>query len=158
MAYQALATPEAGANLTGKAPASPKGKRSNLSELMYSGTPIWLIPAARNESTEAFGPLWVAPRGARIVAVGRHNFLPITAIAWISDRNEIVAAIEGDRTQAGHSVLIRVWTRESSITCRVAVFEAQGERAVARAVLGAWDGVPVAGLTLVSLIAEGEEQ
>jgi hypothetical protein len=105
----------------------------------------------------ACSPMSLMPAG-RVVAVGRHNFLPIAAVAWISDRNEIVAAVVGNSAEVGHSVLIRVWTKDSRIICRASVFEAQGDRAVATAVLGAWDGLPVTGLTLLSVIAEGEEQ
>jgi len=118
-----------------------------------SVSPIWLIPSGRTLASEAFGPLWLAPPQARIVAVGRHGFLPMSAVAWISEQNEIIVAIEGHSAEAGRSVRVR----ESRPLIRTAVFQVQGAHAVAIAAMGPWDGLPVAGLTLFSLIEPGEE-
>lgn len=116
---------------------------------------VWLIPAKRSIATEAWGPLHLAPAGSEIVSVGRHNFLPIAAVAWITD-NEIVVALEGPLAESGRSTLVRVWTLEN-FYCRAALFESRGELAVAVQTLGTWDGLPVAGLCLVSVIEPGEE-
>lgn len=137
-------------NATANGDASNGGNNRSVS-------PIWLIPSGRTIATEAFGPLWLAPPDARIVAVGRHGFLPMSAVAWISEQNEIIVAIEGHSAEAGRSVLVSVWTRESWNLTRSAVFQVQGARAVAISAMGPWDGFPVAGLTLLSLIEPGEE-
>ena len=161
MSYQALATPEAGAYLTEM--AADSANRTGISPVLaavasYERPSFSLIPAGRNRATEAFGPLWLAPPAARIVAVGRHNFLPIAAVAWISDTNQIVVAVDADRSEVGCSVLIRVWSRYRGLATRSAVFERSGSRALATVAMGEWDGLPVAGLAIVSLIAEGEEK
>jgi hypothetical protein len=111
---------------------------------------IYLIPAGRTRATEAFSPLRLAPPDALIVAVGRHEFLDIAAVAWISDGNEIKVGIEADRTATGRSVLFRVYTRDSNIVRQAAVFEARGARAIAAAVFADWDGLPVAGMAILS--------
>ena len=122
-----------------------------------AGHAIYLLPAGRTRATEAFGPLWLAPKAARIVSVGRHDFLPLAAVAWINDRNEIEVAVESDPVESGRSVLIRVYTRDSHMMCRAAVFQTLGERSVAGAVMGSWDGLPVAGMTLLAVTAQGDE-
>lgn len=156
MALPSPKTPQAEAAVTTPDSATGNGQQSSFYEAARS-SPIWLIPAERSAATEAFGPLWLAPPDARIVAVGRHDFLPIAAVAWVSNKNEIIVAIAATLWEAGRSVLIRVWTRDSNIKCRSTAFAATGEQAVAAAAMGEWDGLPVAGLTLLSLIDPGEE-
>lgn len=119
------------------------------------GHSIYLMPAARNRATEAFAPLWLAPPAARVVAVGRHEFLDASAAAWINDRNEIEVALDADIIETGRAVLMRVYTRETEIVCGAAVFEARGARAVAAAVLTTWNGLPVAGF--LSILRRGSE-
>lgn len=100
-------------------------------------------------------PLYLVPAGSEIVSVGWHDFLPIAAVAWVVD-SELVVALEGSLAESGRSTLIRVWTLKGSY-CRVAVFEPRGEMAVGIQIMGRWDGLPVTGLKLVSLIEPGEE-
>jgi len=128
--------------------------RANRS-VYRAGHSIYLMPAARNRATEAFAPLWLAPPAARVVAVGRHEFLDVSAVAWINDCNEIEVAVDADMIESGRTVLMRVYTRESDSLCRAAVFEARGARAVATAVLTTWNGLPVAGF--LSVIRQGGE-
>jgi hypothetical protein len=122
-----------------------------------STTPLWLIPAGRSPATEGYASFEVIPKEARTVAVGRHDFLPISAIAWVSEGNEIVVTVEATALEAGRDILVRVWSRENGTTCRAAALKARNGRTIAEVNMGSWDGLPIAGLTLISLIQAGEE-
>lgn len=125
-------------------------------DLSHSGLPVWLIPAERTPASEAFAPLWLAPADATILAIGRCDFLRMSAVAWVSN-NQIAVAVDGHRSEAGRSVHVRIWTRDGDGVRRRATFQPSDERSVAKVVMGNWNGLPVAGLVLVPVIEQGEE-
>lgn len=115
-----------------------------------------LMPAQRCRATEGY-PLYLAPDTARIVAVGSLNHQPWAAVAWVSDQNEVFAAVESDRFDLGREVLIRIWTSETSGINRAAVFQPWKRGSVAVATFGPWNGLPVAGVALFPLGKAGDE-
>jgi hypothetical protein len=125
--------------------------------LPQSGSPLWLYPTDRSLAAELCRRADLIPVDARIVAAGGCHFLRMSAFAFISGKNEVVVVVLGNWRDAGRSVLVRVWTRDSAMRCKRATFDSCAEHAVARAVMGVWDGLPVAGLTLLSVIEPGEE-
>lgn len=118
--------------------------------------PLWLISAERNRATEGF-PLHLAPGNARIVGVGAHDVLPMKAVVFVSEENQISVAIESDVFDLGREVLIRIWTLDSPGINRTARFEQGNDGIVATAQFGLWDGLPLSGVTLFPLSKAGEE-
>lgn len=121
--------------------------------------PVRLIPAERNRATEAYGAVRFAPPVARIVAVGGHPYLPfMSAVVWVSERNEIVAAVESDNYDVGRDVLVRIWGLHSAGINRAVALKRHGRGSAGFANFGAWDGMPLAGVILFPLDRPCEEQ
>lgn len=121
-----------------------------------SGQPMWLHSTERTPAAEAFGPTGLAPCEAKIVAVGRHLWM--SAVAWISENNEIIVAVKGHWSDVGCEVHVRVWTLAPGMLRKVATFHASEDHAVAHAVMGTWTGRSVSGIVLVPVMQSGEER
>ena len=180
MAYQALATPETGANPTGTASVSANGtdkasianrtsqkiKKTGegaASAETYSGEPVWLLPANRKTATNTFfaPPFWMIPERAEIVSVGKHSFREIYCIAWASHLGDVIVAILAPVAEAGRSILVRTWTAgdKSSSRSREWVLTACDDQySAAFVVTQPYDGTAVAGIALLLPILDGEEQ
>jgi hypothetical protein len=97
------------------------------------------------------------PRAATILAEGELSWIPVVGISWLTDENEIAVAVAGDVAQAGRRFLVRLQRRDGGMLCRTARLRAQGDYAVASAVIGQWDGEEYTALTLYPVIEPGEE-
>ena len=180
MAYQALATPETGANPTGTASVSANGndRASIVNETAqkikktgngaasagtYTGKRVDLWPANRKLASHTFfePPLWLAG-DAEILAIGAaHDFLKIYLAAWVSNSGYVVVGIEGPREEAHRPFLLRLSTEQRDYPSIEAVLEPYDtHRAIGIVETPcSWHpNIRVSGLALVSRILEGEEQ
>ena len=118
-----------------------------------------LTSARRNLATESYGPWYLISNEAPILAAGEH-FLGMSAVAYLSKNNNIMIAVEAGRHLATREILVRLWNRETMIGHCVVTLEASrySERAVALAMVGSWNGLPIDGLITFQVpIIAGEE-
>ena len=97
------------------------------------------------------------PCAKTILAEGELTWIPMAAVAWLTDRNEIAIAVVADQAEIGRRVLIRLWRADGSLICCCAAFRDHGRYAITAAVIGPWDGAAFTALTLYPCMEAGEE-
>jgi len=112
--------------------------------------PILILPACKQNRSDSYGvPLYLAPPGASVVAVGRHSHLPFSLVAYISETGEIVVGITGPASICS-SVSVRLWADNTTPNeFQSAEFQTVEDRAIATLAMGKWTEGPVSGFAVI---------